>query len=112
MSVLRPLAAAQLKNSSHKNRVWSDDYESWGFFGERVTNFDEFLLWCSVSPGDRLTLDPSNNIKDFFTVVGVWQDKEEKEVPVWIFRLMGSNYNFLDVKVKEKNLFTEAIKYL
>lgn len=111
MKVLRPMAAACLNNPSCKNKVWSDAYESWGFFGEDATMFDEFVLWCSIRPGDRITLDPPKLIKEFFTVVDIKRDIEVRESPIWIFKLLGPNSSFLDVKVKEKELFAEAMKY-
>jgi hypothetical protein len=110
MSALRPMAEMQLKNPTHKSRVWSDLYEAWGFFNKEITNSDEFLLWCSISPGDRITLDRPDQIKDFFTVIGIWRDEEEKESSTWVFRLMGSNYSLLDIKVKEKQMFIGAME--
>jgi hypothetical protein len=108
MSVLRPIAENQLKEKNQKTRIWSDDLGAWGFFIEDITMKDEFLLWCSVSPGDRITL----NCKDVYTVVGVWRDEAIKEKPAWIYRMMGRNGRTVDVNVKEKELFLEASKYI
>jgi hypothetical protein len=113
MSVLFSVAQQELKKESNKKRVWSDVYESWGFFSKDITMFDEFLLWCSINPGDRITLDdPQVSIKNIYTVVGIQRDDEVKESPIWIFKLLGSNCDLLDIKVKEKELFLEARKYI
>lgn len=112
MAVLKPIVAEQMrKNPTRKKRVWSDEYESWGFFEGDATMLDELLLWCSISPGDRITLDHPGLIKNFFTVVDIKRDTEVRESPLWIFKLLGPNSSFLDVKVKEKELFAEAMKY-
>lgn len=108
MSVLRPIANDQLIMREQKDRIWSDDHGAWGFFVEDITMKDEFLLWCSVTPGDRITL----NTKDFYTIVGVWRDISIREAPTWIYRLMGQNGRTVDVNVKEKELFLEASKYI
>lgn len=109
MSLLKEMAASQLKTS--KNRVWSEEYAAWGFFADDITMFDEFLLWCSISPGDRITLDAPKSVKDFFVVVDIKRDIEIKESPIWVFKLLGPETGILDVKVKEKELFLEAAKH-
>lgn len=110
-SALKPIAAAKLKNEADKQKVWSDFYESWGFFNPNATMYDEFLLWCSIKAGDRITLDPPEVIKNFYVVVNIERDQEIRESPTLIFKLLGQNCSMLDVKVKEKSLFQEAIKY-
>ena len=108
MSVLRPIAENQLKENNQKARIWSEDLDAWGFFIEDITMKDEFLLWCSVTPGDRITL----NRKDIYTIVGVWRDEKIKDIPSWIYRMMGQNGRTVDVNVKEKELFSEALRYI
>lgn len=112
MNVLRPLAASKLKNSYDKNRIWSTHYECWGFFDDDITMLDEFLLWCSIKPGDRILLDSFQQNKEIFTVVKIWKDQEIREAPLWIFRLLGPHSKIFDVKIKEKELFVEASKLI
>lgn len=110
-SVLRPIAESKLKNEADKQKVWSDFYEAWGLFSLNATMYDEFLLWCSIKVGDRITLDPPEAIKNFYVVVDIERDQEIRESPMLIFKLLGPNCSILDIKVKEKSLFQEAIKY-
>ena len=112
MSLLQSLAAAKLKDSYDKTRIWSDHYNSWGFFSIDITMLDEFLLWCSIKPGDRILLDPTQQNKEIFTVVKIWKDQEVREIPLWTFRLLGPQSKIFDVKVKEKELFVEASKLI
>ena len=108
MAALRPIAADQLKNVDQKNRIWSDKLNAWGFFHDEITMKDEFLLWCSIEPGDMITL----NLKDIYTVVGVWRDDVVKEKPIWIYRMMGQSGRTVDINVVERELFSEALKYI
>jgi len=112
MPLLKQIASSQLKISSNKHRVWSEDYNSWGFFSSNITMFDEFLLWCNINRGDRITLDPPGSIKDFYLVVEITRDEEIRESPIWVFKLLSSNAKILNINVKEKTLFLEAAKYL
>lgn len=112
MPLLKSIASEQLeKNPSKKDRIWSSEFESWGFFDSNITMFDEFLLWSLISPGDRITLDPPDQVFNFFIVVDIKRDDSIKESPIWIFKLLGQNPRFLEIKVKEKQLFFEAVKY-
>lgn len=113
ISVLRSIAKQQLKKESNKKRIWSDFYESWGFFSEDVTMLDEFLLWCSINVGDRITLDDTRlTIKNIYTVVNIERDDQIKESPIMVFKLLGINCKLFEIKIKEKPLFQEAIKYV
>lgn len=112
MKALRPFAESQLRNSKNKIRVWSDHYSAWGFFCDQISMFDEFLVWCSIKPGDRILLDPFRHQEEIFTVVKIWRDEEVREVPLWVFRLLGSNSKIFDIKIKEKELFAEAAKLI
>ena len=56
MAVLRPIAKEHLKKHNVKSRVWSDELGSWGLFSKDANDLDEFIIWCSLEPGDRLAV--------------------------------------------------------
>lgn len=111
MNILRPLANLQLQIAKNKDRVWSDHYFAWGFFCNEASMFDEFLVWCSIIPGDRLLLNYYGN-DEIFTVVNIKRDQELRESPLLVYQLLGSNFKMFDIKVKEKELFAEASKLI
>ena len=105
MDVLRPIAAQQLKrNPEKKKRVWSEDLEAWGFFAEdEVTKNDVFLLWCSVTPGDRLVLKlDEENEPQVSTIVGIWKEPNTQEA-TWTYRLIDQLGRLAKIDVNEKN---------
>ena len=112
MGVLRPIAHDQLKKDpTKKKRIWSDELEAWGFFAEgEITKNDIFLLWCSITPGDRLAfkLDGENN-RQVSTVVGIWQEANS-EKSSWIFRLIDQAGRIVKISVDESELFRQAWK--
>lgn len=112
MDVLRPIAVQQLKKDlTKKKRIWSEELEAWGFFAsEEVTQQDMFLLWCSVSPGDRLVfkLDEEKE-PQVSTVVGIWRESEFDK-PVWIYRLIDQSGRLVRISIDENELFRQAFK--
>jgi len=111
MDVLRPLAAEELqKNSFKKKRIWSEELEAWGFFVEEVTQHDMFLLWCSVSPGDRLVFKlDKEKAPQMSTVVGVWKESDAHK-SAWIYRLIDQTGRLVKISVDENDLFRQALK--
>ena len=107
MSVLRPIASEQLKDSFRKSRIWSTELEAWGFFGSDGGNErDAFLLWCSVSPGDRILLNLSG-VLEVHTVVGIWKENSVG-VSRWTFKMINPSGVLSDVEVEEQDLFKQA----
>lgn len=112
IDVLRITAAQKLKNDQViKKRIWSDFYEAWGFFDSSITECDEFLLWCSIKEGDRIILGDSSDIKNFYIVVNIERDQKIRESPLLIFKLFSNDTSIIDVKIKEKKLFQQAISF-
>ena len=108
MLVLRPLALERLKNSEKKKRVWSDELECWGFFGESTfSEEDSFLLYCGLTIGDRICITGQNGGRKICTIVGIWKEKVD-EVPYWKYRLLQPEGSYFDLSVKEVNLFRQA----
>ena len=114
MEVLRPIAQQQLKKSPEKKkRIWSENLEAWGFFAEdEITKNDVFLLWCSVSPGDRLVfkLDEEKE-PQVSTIVGIWKEPDTPE-PTWTYRLIDQTGRLVRISVNENELFREGWKIL
>lgn len=112
MDVLRPLAAGELqKNPFKKKRIWSEELEAWGFFAEEeVTQHDMFLLWCSISPGDRLVfkLDEEKE-PQVSTVVGVWKESDRGKSS-WIYRLIDQTGRLVRISVDENELFRQGLR--
>ena len=112
MAALQPIANSKFHTSYDKKRIWSESFESWGFFCDDVGTLDEFLLWCLIKPGDRIFWETHPKSKEIFTIVKIWKDEKVQEYPLWTFRFLGSDLKILDVKVKEKELFIEAMKLI
>lgn len=114
MAVLRPIATEKLqKCPDKKKRIWSEELEAWGFFvSEEVTQQDMFLLWCSVSPGDRLVfkLDEEKE-PQISTVVGVWRETEIDKSS-WIYRLIDQSGRIVRISIDESELFKQASKLM
>jgi len=111
MKVLRPIAQERLKKSpDKKKRIWSDSLEAWGFFAAGgVTDDDEFLLWCSVSPGDRLAIRFENEASSkISTVVGIWREVGYDGNAQWVYRLFDESGRLLHVNVDERKFFQQA----
>jgi len=107
MSVLRPIALKQLKDPEKKSRIWSSELEAWGFFSkEGPSKRDAFLLWCSISPGDRIMLDFFGH-HDVHTVIGIWQ-KKSIGASRWTFKMINSAGAVNDFDVEEGELFRQA----
>lgn len=117
MEVLRPIAMQQLKDYKKKARIWSDSQEAWGFFANDVSEDDAFLLWCSISPGDRLifcTLNKevdSTAVHNNYTVIGVWK-KVLLNQPTWIIKVIGYTGQTINIEIEEQKLFRIATKYI
>lgn len=109
MEVLRPIAAKQLKDPSVKKRIWSEELEAWGFFAnEEVTQYDTFLLWCSVTPGDRLVLKlDEEKTPQVSTIVGIWKESDSIKSS-WIYRLIDQSGRLIRISVDENQLFRQA----
>jgi len=108
MDVMRPIAAQQLRDPQNKARVWSNNIEAWGWFSsDGPTEIDEFLVWCSISPGDRILISISNLKSEVCVVVGVW-----KEEYSWIFRLINQTGRIVDISIQEQCLFKSAWKFI
>jgi hypothetical protein len=50
--------------------------------------------------------------RKLFSIVKIWKDEKVQEYPLCIFRFLGSDLKILDIKVKEKELFIEAMKLI
>lgn len=107
MDVLRPIACNLLKNKVMKDRVWSDSLYAWGFFADSPTQIDEFIVWCSVTPGDRIRLDHG----DVCTVIGVWKEKS-KNAPLWSIKMINQEGRIVSVEVAEHDLFHSARHFI
>ena len=113
IDVLRSTAAQVLaQNQEKKKRIWSQEIEAWGFFSlEEITKEDTFLLICSVTPGDRLAYKFDASMQpQIATVVGIWRQLEEKDIPVWVCQLIDPKEGLIHISVEEKELFYQAWK--
>jgi len=108
MSVLKPLALEKLKDETKKNRIWSNQLESWGFFGvDTFSEEDAFLLYCGITIGDRLCVSSANGVREICTLVGIWKEKNDS-IPTWKYRLLQPDGSYFDLKVRESLLFKQA----
>lgn len=111
MNLLRPIAVERLKDRSKRDRIWSDNLESWGFFADTPTDEDTFLFCCNATPGDRLIISSGDGSSETYTIVGIWREKE-KELPMWSYKLMDHSGKLTKIQVQERVLFTQAWEQL
>ena len=114
MEVLRSIASDTLKDQKLKSRVWSDHLFSWGFFaGEESTEDDEFFIWCSIQPGDRIFLLNDNAEKAILTVISVNRSTSSVDKQtIWVMRCADNNLRTSDFSVKESDLFRLSRKFI
>ena len=110
MEVLRPIALERLKNHEQKARIWSSELEAWGFFSGSVSEDDTFLLWCAITPGDRIAFDGiTNGNLDIRTVIGIWK-KTLATKSIWTLKMINQSCQLLDISIEETVLFHSAWK--
>lgn len=106
ISVLRPLADEQLALKEKRTRVWNEARGSWGFYAPDANDDDAFLVWSSLTPGDRLFLDETQ-----CTVVAIRRETVRGTVRLG-FKLLTATGSIVDVFVEENDLFKIARKYI
>ena len=104
MELLRPLAQKILKDPERKNRVWSDHYEAWGFFGNRREKIDEFLVWCGSETGDRFALGSNSNVWMICVILSIQRDSDPTR-SYWKMKLINQEGKTLEFEIQESTLF-------
>lgn len=63
-----------------KKRVWSEEMNCWGFFAEKTTEVDQFLVICASRPGDMLLIMNEQHVanKEHLCIILDKSDKFEK----------------------------------
>lgn len=63
IDLIRRVAQERLKDPAVRNRVWSDEMHSWGFFASTPNEMDAFLIFGCAQQGDMFrTLHHNPNI--------------------------------------------------
>lgn len=106
MAALRPIAGQHLLDEKKKKRVWSEELLAWGAFSSDPSDFDEFLIWCSVSPGDRIQVQDENE-KMIHTVVKISREMSDNK-HVWSFKLINPYGSVSTLKISESDIFRKA----
>ena len=104
MELLRPLAKKLLNESGRKDRVWSDHFEAWGFFGERRESFDEFLFWCNAQVGDRFVVGPKSDPWSFWVILSIFKDPDPKRL-FWKMNMLTTEGKTVEFEIQESVLY-------